>query len=342
MRRPRRAEYEFIPLAEKVKREGIESMAHEKFRGHTGEAEFEIEVISPLHVGSGYFELSEDARLNSGRVVRGIVKRENNPIIPGTSIKGMVRSIYEAITSSCLRCIKKDANEAKSKIPRWLIQQMTQSGAPNKEYVKVELKEVDRFKGCEYKEGAKLCPACSLFGAMGYKGRISFSDAILKESKKKQMVEVPALQSPHLHMVGTPSVEGSKIVVSKLKGRKFYRQSSRRRGNEPVDYIPEKSKLSFKMHFENLEEKELGGIFLCLGLDNSFIPRLGGGKTIGLGKIKVSLSKLEVWDTEKLFLSYKPDAAKPAPSVNDAIESFKRWHYFDGKAWDRLLQIFKS
>ncbi|MFN3929342.1 MAG: RAMP superfamily CRISPR-associated protein, partial [Thermoflexus sp.] len=110
--------------------------------GLSGRLELEIEVRSDyLYVGSGQIELFN----NRGReqAYYAFARRDGQLIIPGTSIKGAVRSVVEAISNSCVKLIT-----SRERLP-------------------------PSHQPCD--EDA-LCPACRLFGVTGYRGRAHFAD----------------------------------------------------------------------------------------------------------------------------------------------------------------------
>jgi CRISPR/Cas system CSM-associated protein Csm3 (group 7 of RAMP superfamily) len=98
---------------------------------------------TPLHVGTGSPYLVEDVprRLVGGMatVSAGSAKV---PFIPGSSVKGAVRAVVEAITPSCERV-----------------------SVPGRD-----------GRGCQGADG--LCPACQVFGAPGWRATVGFGDLV--------------------------------------------------------------------------------------------------------------------------------------------------------------------
>ena len=60
----------------------------------TGALTLHLDVLSPVHVGTGEFEPHD------GRLVRTAVTRATLPVIPGTSLKGACRQVFESLTDS--------------------------------------------------------------------------------------------------------------------------------------------------------------------------------------------------------------------------------------------------
>ncbi|MCD5401276.1 RAMP superfamily CRISPR-associated protein [candidate division NPL-UPA2 bacterium] len=91
--------FAYVPTKRPTKRGYI---PHDKFDNLSGKLYFEIEVIGPyLFVGSGRYEFKEEG--GQTIVYFTFFKSNGRPAIPGSSIKGSMRSILEAISNSCER-----------------------------------------------------------------------------------------------------------------------------------------------------------------------------------------------------------------------------------------------
>jgi CRISPR/Cas system CSM-associated protein Csm3 (group 7 of RAMP superfamily) len=130
---------------------------HDRWDGdYTGALDCVSTLLTPLHVGSGLF------RLANGQVVKEAVRQDDQLIIPGSSLKGVFRSIAEAISRSCV-------SKTKQNIPP------------------------SYRECCDVK---KLCVCCCLFGGLGYVGRVRFSDATLSAEGDPVIHNVPPLWRP--------------------------------------------------------------------------------------------------------------------------------------------------
>ena len=72
--------------------------SHEKFAGLSGEIVCELEVITPLCVADG----SETDESDETRRTKPFFRLNGEPCIPASSLKGMIRSVAEALTDSCM------------------------------------------------------------------------------------------------------------------------------------------------------------------------------------------------------------------------------------------------
>lgn len=370
--------YDFVPLPNRKERApDATALTHAKHVSgkYSGYLDLRIVTKSPVHVGSGVYELSEDAGLQEGTVVKAIARVDGKPVIPSSSLKGALRAVYETITYSCVGRPRTSSREKysrspkKSELPQTLIDQMPsdlQTKAENARYahprdvptisVRLDKWQLNNVKGCELKKLQhsnlkKLCPACALFGIENFQGRVSFDDAVVTELPKepKQSVALSKLYGPRLHRLGNPTVvpkgKATFVQVRNLKGRKAYYNVHQgevpAEGQILVDYLPRETQLSTRLHFRNITLTELGGLLTALGLDceNDFPFRVGGGKPLGLGYIAFELQNMHVLDTEAAFIEFEPSVARKVTTEAclQAFKSNERLFYRNGL--EKLCEI---
>jgi len=153
----------------------------------------------PVVIGAGWYgvrggEAEPDRRPNLGprrrqplrvppiEVVAEIVRRGSAgvPVLPGSSLKGAVRQVYELLTPSC---------------------QLAPGGA-----CRVSVRERD----------PQVCPACSLFGGAGLGGRLAFGEAEPAAANWKPLTGVrrtPMAWQPGRPQEGTVRVYGQRRAV---------------------------------------------------------------------------------------------------------------------------------
>lgn len=185
--------YDFVPLPPgKQRAPDAVTLTHAKYAAgrYSGFLELTITTLAPVHIGTGAYELSEDADLERGTVVRGMTRVAGKPVIPSASLKGALRSVYETITYSCVGKHRDFSRERycwdpkKSELPRDLIYDMPdelQQQAENtrrvpKISVKLRKKELDNLRQCNLRKNHRnmddLCPTCALFGIEDFQGAI--------------------------------------------------------------------------------------------------------------------------------------------------------------------------
>lgn len=361
--------YEFSPVTEKKSFPKPEILTHariynEKAKLFSGYAKFNITAIDHIHVGSGLFELSEDAGFTEGYVLLGIAKRNGDPIIPGSSLKGASRAIYEAVTKSCVAKFnprvkeKVSSQRTKSQIPQVIVAELLRCGLKGgKVDVRLDRNEPSGAQSCgnikEKRNLLNICPACALYGGMGFMGRIHFSDAhIIKLASKRpdEKISVESLSSPQMHRVGSVEVvRGNRspfILIKNVHGRKFYYHSREiKSGSEPIDYIPKGSTLEFRLDFENVTKEELGGIFLSLGMDGSFNFSLGGKKTSGFGRVNIISEEIGYILSNDYFKNYESEYYYPKDLksfVCDAMKLIEGSEFFYKDGLTAIRKITKK
>lgn len=241
-------------------------VGHHRYVGDllTGRLEGTIIARSPIHVASGQIELTG----RQPSLVKAHFKRNGKLTIPGSSLKGAVRSIVEAISDppSCLRIARARFDE-----------------------------QPQNVRACNRKES--LCVACRMFGAMGYLGQVHCHDAVLIEGSST-IIQTPSLFAPRTR-------ERVYFEAGKVKGRKFYRHGELARGNVPLEACSVGSRFTFSVDFENLSDAQLGLLLVALGQGTPKLhPKLGGGKPACCGSVEIQVSKVATVSPQSSALDY--------------------------------------
>jgi hypothetical protein len=232
----------------------------------SGTLELTLRTLTPVHVGLGYSDFIKAgnqeylAALQASKPIREEGTTRRRYLIPGSSLKGAVRSIVEAITRSCIR--------------------ITQSR--HRPYIP------QGYGGCMSVND--LCIACRLFGAQDYQGHVSFEDAVAPKGSLV-LLGTPLLWTPARGGRGLPP---RYLQGNQARGRKFYAHARPASGADPRACIKSGAELPLRIHFLNLSEAELGILLTALGLhpDHPFPIKLGGGKPVGLGSVQVICQRI--------------------------------------------------
>ena len=165
--------YEFIKLPEKKRRQ------YRDEDKHTGVIEYTIETYSPLFIPNSStdkaFKISDEVLQKKSEVHKSydfysyamLNKNErydesyHQPVIPGSEVRGMVRSLYETLTDSCMSGL------SENEIPEVsLPKKFKKSREDVKKVKKSTIGELaGEFAPC--KDKSNMCPACALFGTIG-------------------------------------------------------------------------------------------------------------------------------------------------------------------------------
>lgn len=278
--------YRMIPVREKIERRPPQT--HEKFRGKSGIISCTLENLTPLFVGKN--QLNQQAFLT----------RNGKPVIPGSSLKGMLRSLSEVIGGGC--------NIIDSK------------GQYNKS-----------LAACN--NASNLCIACRMFGmrsnARVHTGNVSVGDALIREDTpetKNFQILLSSCGTRH-----EPFYRSPKTGQLDGKSRKYYFHQPLR--TDSVPNVPEKLKphawdikallpshhFDFEVHFSNLTQDELELLMYALVLEEEcqsvigdeklklsgpLRHKIGNAKPLGLGSCHITINKLVyLADPKQRFLS---------------------------------------
>jgi CRISPR/Cas system CSM-associated protein Csm3 (group 7 of RAMP superfamily) len=275
------ANYELISLPQSVDKKRPAGIDAYKEPLLTGNIALRLKAETEVFVSSGIIAMSQDVAHQTTRdipLVKTAIWKDNLLVIPGSSLKGVVRSIYEAITLSCLCKVTKRYKGQNKK--------------------NIEINIADGFQECKIdikkQEKQEVCPACRIFGAMGWIGLIRFTDAVCEQEGCKTDF-VPSLREPNKKL----SKYYDKDQDKKVNKRKFYylekqSESQEKRG---IDVQQAKSGHTFQaeLHFMNLCLAELGTLFIVLGQDKNhpISLKVGGGKSVGRGAMTVEVTQVE-------------------------------------------------
>jgi len=221
-----------------------------------------IKTLTPIHIFSGSHSIDENKN-----IFKSFIRINDEIVIPGTSLKGAIRSIAEAISYSCYTA-SKGINER---------------NLPNKTYHSNE----------------EVCITCDMFGSMGYKSKIQFDDCYsIKGTVQTQIIGLPASFKPH------PDSQQYFNEKGKYKGRKFYRHGVlgiQQKGNILYECVLENAEFQGKIRFKGLTEEQVQLLCFSMGLSGDIQPKIGFGKGYFYGSI--SIESEEKW--AKKAIEYK-------------------------------------
>ncbi|MBE9067530.1 CRISPR-associated protein [Leptolyngbya cf. ectocarpi LEGE 11479] len=258
--------------------------------GYHGTLHLTLKVKTALHVSTGITAMGSDVGSRVPLIKTMTRSQDKQLIIQGSSLKGCVRAIYEAITNSTLAVV---SGRYRQKMPR------------------------DRLP-CRKKDS--LCPASQVFGALDWQGLVHFTDATCASTKTVTGF-MPSLYRPR------PDERGAYFNRNEAAGRKFYYHATAAvdGGNRGTPVQQAGTEYSFKtdLQFLNLSKAQLGALLIALGQDTKhpMALKLGGGKPVGMGTIEVEVREIDVTQNVRdRYTSYTtPDANK---LTGEAIQPF--------------------
>lgn len=146
-----------------------------------------------------------------------------------------------------------------------------------------------------------LCPACSIFGTTFYKGRVGFGFAYPEaDAVEVKKITLPLQERPR-HTWAIPHkkscVPGRGIYVHHQGWEKYWNNPSKEattQNNRTVYVVEPEQKFTFEIKFENLKNWELGLLIYSLQLEPAFANKLGMGKAIGFGSVKIDVQNIHL------------------------------------------------
>jgi CRISPR/Cas system CSM-associated protein Csm3 (group 7 of RAMP superfamily) len=300
--------YRWVPVSNQPVGRATPAYRH-RWVGLGGRLECTLEALTPFLIGSSK---------NDGRFIRS--KQTNQLFVPGTSLKGLIRSLAELIGNAGIPFPKGQAD------PGHTLQQ-TSSG-----------------DGLDW----KLDIAARMFGYLNqgkvFAGLVHFSDGRLLG----KATEI----GPFKVVVGQPRPERHRPFYPDKSRRKFYHHHAgatelvRAPGNiiqtRAVYALAPGTKFAFTVDFENLGEQELALLVYCLVLEENAtvtlgVPALGpnhheavtltgplrqkfgGCKPQGGGSVKFTIAKMEL--RQSMPDRYRAHAAPPRVVEGTELEA---------------------
>lgn len=224
-------------------------------------------------------------------------------VIPGSSLKGVIRSLLEAVEPSCF-ALPND----------WTNGERTYRGSGitrDRPPIKVRLSA--GFETCS--DDQRLCPACRIFGAVGRRGEWAWTGSVSISDARSPRGQYKLLSLATLGVLSTPKPEGRprEYLIQPgdlVKGRKFYRHrldppeptTRRDRQTKTVERVDRGAVFHFTVEYENLRDDELRPLLYAIVLEPALWHKVGMGKPLGLGSAQI---EIERWTKRNLAARYR-------------------------------------
>lgn len=300
--------YKFVTLSDKVERTEprernvlLEDHFHGKWL-------LKGKALTDIIIRSGELDIHED------NIVHDLMKRNGQPFLPGSSVKGVVRSIHEAITYSCID------------LPYLFGENYNR----NQEY------EAISSDNC--KDDA-ICPTCQLFGYVNRgsigKSLLAFSDFRLTTDVEESVTvkKIPNLFRPLREKSAMTIYQDERDRLQ----RKFYTHGTPQAGSgSPQLVIKKGAEFQGEITYFNLDGKDIGALAFSFGIaENPFPIKIGYGKPAYFGSIQFELENVIPYETF-LFQSRKLTMEE----VLEKAENYGTDDAFISGQKERLREIF--
>lgn len=298
--------YDFVRIDVNKPPERRKPVWHHQFTGPNGQRLFTGHLTVEVYTETPLFIFDPHSTTNTKQSLRN---RQGDYIIPGSSLKGMLRSVVETLGSGCLTLF----DGRRDQIP-------------------------PHFEHCS--DNTKLCLACRIFGMLKVRNRGQDSE---QEEENPQGVFLGKVNIGDASLPAATALRHSPMVLAALMGPKphhtdfyldaayryiagrkyyFHHYPSGKGGNSRfekyIQPLDTGNTLSFRIDFSNLEEDEFGALLLAVTLEEGMRHKIGYAKPLGLGSVQLTLKDATLVDyaaryalngsAERGKMSY-PDAA---------------------------------
>jgi hypothetical protein len=260
---------------------------YDRFEGWTGWFEGQITAETPVFINTAAKQQPRPFQTNAA----------GTPIVPGSSLKGLFRSLVETVGPGCWRLFDgryRDHVDYKDKLPR-------------------------DFRPCS--SVSQVCPSCRLFGLIGGNralvGKVAFDDAVCTQRVPHEAIFTPILDAPKPRHSAWYLDSGQQWVA----GRKFYfhqaniqTQSSPRTSREQhIQPLGTGSTFSLRGQFMNLADDEWPVLLYALVLEPGLRHKFGYAKPAGFGSVRVALTRLVRWRDSARYTSGEVETYEGEP-----------------------------
>ncbi len=274
--------YDFVPTdfgANPVRRAPL---THEKFQGKAGRIECRLTAETPIFIPE-----SRERQEEFQDAPQNFITRNGVPIIPGSSLKGLLRNLVETVGNGCYllfdEAYERRRFDYSGKLPQ-------------------------PFHKCT--NAQLLCIACRMFGMLErravFQGNVSVSDALTasgRYSKHAPMYTKPLMGPKPRHKAFYLNDTQNHIA-----GRKFYfhsqqiRQDTRKTPyNQYICPLNPDSQFTFTVDFHNIQDDELAVLLYALALEPTMRHKIGLAKPVGLGSVKIEIATIELIDYQQRY-----------------------------------------
>ncbi len=313
-------------------------IGQESQRLYSGRLAVDMYAETPLFIADPR-SISPDPR----KAAQSIQNGQGEYIIPGSSLKGMLRSVVETLGNGCLT----------------LFDGWYERGRVNYQ------REIPKaFQHCS--DNTNLCIACRMFGMLKersagvFLGKVTIGDASTYAEKVYlyDPIYTRPLMEPKPHHASFYLDEDQRHIA----GRKYYFHHSPDQGpliekglvymagkpaNRHIQPLSYDTQFHGRIDFTNLEVDELAALLLAVTLEEGMRHKIGYGKPLGLGSIYLFPTQLTLVDyaarytqagKERGMTRYEGDSLWQF--VNEHLDEFYKKHLLQ-TALDDLHRIWR-
>lgn len=247
----------------------------------SGKLRISIEVVTPVHIFSGYYNE------NGNMVYKEFAKYNGKYIIPGSSLKGCVRTIAESVSRSCI--------------------------STNQNLYKIGKNVRDRND----------CIICDMFGSLGKKSRLRFADLELVKNNGVDIINIPTFYGPRPKNKNYYAADGK---FKGIKFYSHGDENIIEKGTMPCEFVMPGSIFEGNVFYEDLDDNQLDLLCFSLGLGGDIYLKLGYGKPAYYGSVKMKSidDKIDASKRASRYGMKDNDVAKNVKRLKELLSWDKR------------------
>ena len=278
-----------------------------------GEITVTITAQTPIFISDGDKTQSE------------FVKDGKTPIIPGSSLRGLIRNNMQILGFGCIAKWNDYRND------RFRNGDFLSQGVPEA-HLKSE-------KGMDYPRsilGFVFNGASAKKEEGSYKSRVSFLDCCAVNNPTPENGRInPWFRSPRItsfREYAIPTNTGFRMrgVKQYWLQQKISEKAAWYQPDGNMHPLPAGSVFRGSIRYHNLHPDELGLLLWCLRLEDGCFQSLGMGKPYGFGRVRVEVTRLTEYRLETLYsglVSQKSSSPSPAERVDELIRFYRSFAY---------------
>lgn len=323
--------YDFVPLDLSHPPERRKPVWHAELVHATSQKVYSGHISVYMQAETPFFIRDADTSTQDSRVAGTHIRdKDGYYIIPGSSIKGLLRTVVETLCSGCVPVFR---------IPR----EYTHNPLPAD------------FAPCT--NNTKLCIACRLFGMMGrredrrdrdgidvFLGKVNIGYAYAFE-------ESVALCEPiYTAVLDAPKPRHRAFYLDQqgryIAGRKYYfhndgelrienrlldiRNRPGEYRNQYIQPLERETEFSARIDFTQLETDEFAALLLAITLLPDMRHKLGYGKPLGLGSMQLVPTNLTLIDYATRYSAFRSGRGMTSYNTNEVADLLdERWATLD-------------
>lgn len=332
--------YDFVPLDTRHPLERRKPTWHAMLTHQHGPKLYSGHLSVYMKTETPLFIMDSPARQDPRDLKTSMHDKDNYSIIPGSSIKGLLRTVVETLCGGCMPVYHKPKEYNHDPLPQ-------------------------DFTACN--NNTKLCLACRLFGMMGrgggergidvFLGKVNISDALVYEDS------LTFYDPIYTAVLDMPKPRHRAFYLDPeqrcIAGRKFYfhhnnepltenrlleiRNKPGEYRNQYIEPLERETEFSTRIDFTQLEADEFAALLLAVTLLPDMRHKIGYGKPLGLGSIQLIPTGLTLVNYATRYSAFRAGRGMTIYKADEVADlADEQWASLDPQIHAAITQFYAS